>query len=252
MPVNTEGHTIVGGYVIGDELDIGDIGVDGATQWETTLNPDDNLYTVRFYGRNGELIEERKMPVDWSETEFAAIHDEDTPERDIHLNTDETWRAEFTGFDGTGIPHMTYDGNGLNFYGEDGELLWRADGVGMYTQGTSSAEYPARNFNLDGWPAIYDADTRLTDDDYARYLNATRESAEDYLRMIHGSRTEQREHFIRTRSRYLDEIFLKGEWKILEEEEQPDIEDERGGALDEFLNGFKPQKTKSERSDEQE
>ena len=35
-------------------------------------------------------------------------------------------------------------------------------------------------------------------------------------------------------------------------EEEPDIEDERGGALDEFLEQFKPQNTTPERSDEQE
>lgn len=42
---------------------------------------------------------------------------------------------------------------------------------------------------------------------------------------------------------------LLGEWKTTEEE--PDIKAERGGALDEFLDEFKPQTT-PERSDEQE
>ena len=41
---------------------------------------------------------------------------------------------------------------------------------------------------------------------------------------------------------------LLGEWKTIEEE--PDIKAERGGALDEFLDEFKPQTT-PERSDEQ-
>lgn len=41
---------------------------------------------------------------------------------------------------------------------------------------------------------------------------------------------------------------LLGEWKTTEEE--PDIKAERGGALDEFLDEFKPQTT-PERSDEQ-
>ena len=70
--------------------------------------------------------------------------------------------------------------------------------------------------------------------------------------MTYGTRTEMRENFVRMRSRYLDEMFLKGEWKIPDDEEQPDIKDERGGALDEFLEEFKPQKTNPERSDEQE
>lgn len=254
MPVNTDGHTIVGGYVIGDELDIGDIGVDGATQVETTLNPDDNLYTVRFYGRDGELIEERQMPVDWSETEITDAPEENTTEQASAPSINDIWATELPEL-GARIPYMALDGNGLNYYDEDGELLWRADNLGMYTtQSTSSAVYPVRNFrlNIDDFPATYDEDTRLADDDYARYLDATRESAEDFLRMVHGTRTELRDDFIRMRRRHLDEIFLKGEWKTPEEEEQPDIQEERGGALDEFLEKFTPQKTTPERSDEQE
>lgn len=41
-------------------------------------------------------------------------------------------------------------------------------------------------------------------------------------------------------------------WKIPEEEEQPDVQEERGGVLDEFLEKFTPQKTTPERGDEQE
>ena len=44
-------------------------------------------------------------------------------------------------------------------------------------------------------------------------------------------------------------IFCDGEW-IVGENEQPDIKEEQGGALDEFLDEFKPQTT-TERSDEQ-
>ena len=85
------------------------------------------------------------------------------------------------------------------------------------------------------------------------WTQSRRECTTPYQRlMTYGTRTELREDFIRARSRHLDEIFLKGEWKIPEEEEQPDIQEERGGALDEFLKKFTPQKTTPERSDEQE
>lgn len=254
-------ETIVGGYVLGEALDLGTLSADEVAQVDTAINPDDNLYTVRFYGRDGELIEERQLPVEWDETGFTTVHDEDVPERDIRLSADEPWRAEFTGFDNIRIPYMTYDGNSLSFYGNDGELAWRADGVGVTMQGTSSVEYHTALNMRDLWQMpVYDEDTAITDD-YERYSNPyirrynegeLRDRAEEYLRTTYGTRTEMREDFIRARSRYLDEIFLKGEWKIPEEEEQPDIQEERGGALDEFLEKFTPQKTTPERSDEQE
>lgn len=178
-------ETVVGGYVLGETLGLGTLSEDDVAQVDTALNPDDNLYTVRFYGRDGELLQEQRLPMEWSETEFATIHEEDTPERDVQLGTNESWETEHSGLR---FPHMVYDGDGLNYYGEDGELLWRADGVGMYAQGASSAEYHTALNMRDLWPT-------------------------------------------------------KGEWKTPEEGEQPDIQDERGGALDEFLDGFKPQKT---------
>ena len=98
-----------------------------------------------------------------------------------------------------------------------------------------------------------DDDERYGNPYIRRYVEGElRDRAEERLRMTYGTRTELREDFLRTRSRHLDEIFLKGEWKIPEEEEQPDIQEERGGALDEFLEKFTPQKTTPERSDEQE
>lgn len=49
---------------------------------------------------------------------------------------------------------------------------------------------------------------------------------------------------------HLEGVFWMGQWNTSDDKEQPDIEDERGGALDEFLDEFKPQTT-PERSDEQ-
>lgn len=233
---------ITGGYVLGEDLDIGRV-----AQVDTALNQDDNMYTVRFYGRDGELIQEQQVAANLSDLNAVTTVSED----DI-LQGDTA--------PGLRIPYMTLDDNGLNYYGEDGDLLWRADGAMMYAQSTSSNEYhmAGSNLNIEEIFGPYDTDTLM--DDNERYSNPyirryvegeLRDRAEDYLRMTYGTRAEQREHFLDMRSRHLDEIFIKGEWEI-PEEEQPDIKDERGGALDEFLEKFTPQKTTPERSDEQE
>ena len=141
-----------------------------------------------------------------------------------------------------------------------GDFLWRADGVGVTVQSTSSNEYrmAGRNLDIEEIFGPFDTDTRMDDDErygnpyIRRHTEDERDRAEDYLRMVHGTRTELRDDFIRIRRRHLDETYLKGEWKIPEEEEQPDIQEEHGGALDDFLEKFTPQKTTTERSDKQE
>lgn len=233
---------ITGGYVLGEDLNI-----DMVSQVDTALNPDDNMYTVRFYGRDGELIQEQQVAANLADLNAVTTVSED----DI-LQDDMT--------PGLRIPYMTLDGGRLNYYGEDDNLLWSVDSTGMYVQGTSSAEYHSALNMRDLWETpIYDTDTRMDDDErygnpyIRRYVEGElRDRAEERLRMTYGTRTELREDFLRTRSRHLDELFIKGEWKIPEEEEQPDIQEERGGALDEFLEKFTPQKTTPERSDEQE
>lgn len=52
-------------------------------------------------------------------------------------------------------------------------------------------------------------------------------------------------------SQRLEHVFCFGEWNASDDEDEPEIKEERGGALDEFINGLKPQKTTPERSDEQ-
>lgn len=199
-------------------------------QTQTEFLPDSNEYLIRYFGIDGALLTEQRITADAIE-QFNNIH----------------------------VPHMEYDMNGMRWYDTSGEMVWRADGTGAYVQGTSSNEYSMAGRNLDIDAEIFgpfDTDTEpmftLTESEYQRYLDMTRDSAERYLDITYGTRTELREDFLRTRSRHLDEIFLKGEWKIPEEEEQPDIKDERGGALDEFLEKFTPQKITPERSDEQE
>jgi len=206
-------------------------------QVDTALNPDDNQYTIRFYGRDGELIQEQRVPVQWAETEA------------IDVNTGQI----------TSLPRLEFEDGGLTYYGTAGDFLWRADGVGVTTQSTSSNEYRVAGRNLDIGEIFgpFDTDTRMNDDErygnpyLRRHAEDERGRAEDYLRMTYGTRTEMREDFIRMRSKYLDEMFLKSERKM-SEDEQPDIQAERGGALDEFLEEFKPHNTTPERSDEQE
>lgn len=206
-------------------------------QVDTALNPDDNQYTIRFYGRDGELIQEQRVPVQWAETEA------------IDVNTGQI----------TSLPRLEFEDGGLTYYGTAGDFLWRADGVGVTTQSTSSNEYRVAGRNLDIGEIFgpFDTDTRMNDDErygnpyLRRHAEDERGRAEDYLRMTYGTRTEMREDFIRMRSKYLDEMFLKSERKM-PEDEQPDIQAERGGALDEFLEEFKPHNTTPERSDEQE
>ena len=48
----------------------------------------------------------------------------------------------------------------------------------------------------------------------------------------------------------LERVFCFGGWDTSDGEDEPEIKEERGGALDEFLDEFKPQTT-PERSDEQ-
>lgn len=232
-----DNETIVGGYAFGDHLNLEEFSANGVSQVETELSPDDNQYTIRFYGRDGELIQEQRVPAVWTEAETFDVE---------------------TGQVGE-LPRLVFDGDGLSYYGDNGDYLWRADGVGVTTQSTSSNQYhmAGRNLNIQDIFGFYDTDTRIDDD--RRYGNPyvrryteeeMRESAEDYLRMTHGSRAEQRDNFIRMRSRHFDEMFLKGEWNTHENDEQPDIQAERGGALDEFLEEFKPHNTTPERSDE--
>lgn len=232
-----DNETIVGGYAFGDHLNLEEFSANGVSQVETELSPDDNQYTIRFYGRDGELIQEQRVPAVWTEAETFDVE---------------------TGQVGE-LPRLVFGGDGLSYYGDNGDYLWRAYGVGVTTQSTSSNQYhmAGRNLNIQDVFGFYDTDTRIDDD--RRYGNPyvrryteeeMRESAEDYLRMTHGSRAERRDNFIRMRSRHFDEMFLKGEWNTHENDEQPDIQAERGGALDEFLEEFKPHNTTPERSDE--
>ena len=190
-----DNETIVGGYAFGDHLNIEEFSANGVSQVEIELSPDDNQYTIRFYGRDGELIQEQRVPAVWTEAETFDVE---------------------TGQVGE-LPRLVFDGDGLSYYGDNGDYLWRADGVGVTTQSTSSNQYhmAGRNLNIQDIFGFYDTDTRIDDD--RRYGNPyvrryteeeMRESAEDYLRMTHGSRAEQRDNFIRMRSRHFDEMFL--------------------------------------------
>ena len=131
-------------------------------------------------------------------------------------------------------------GRGNVWYDRDtGTLEWTASNESTYY----------RNIDIDmrEWDREQDAHhsvyRREYPHDYSRSERALIREAERYLRDVEWPRRVQAERRAR--------IFCDGEWTGgCDYAEQPDIKDERGGALDEFLDEFKPQTT-PERSDEQ-
>lgn len=151
----------------------------------------------------------------------------------------------------------------VRLYGPNGELiseqimavdLSRDAAPPLYfEQATSSNAYTASGRNLDidmrEWDREQDAHhsiyrreyTSMFERDYSRPEREFIRDAERYLRDVEWPR--------RVRAERRACIFSDGEWiGGCDYAEQPDIKDERGGALDEFLDEFKPQTT-PERSD---
>lgn len=190
------------------------------TRLETTYLPATNENRIRMYGANGELICEQIMAVDFGQ-EIA-------------------------------IPRVEYGLGQMRYFGDTGVLEWRAEGEPVYhEQATSSNMYEAVGRNLDidmrEWDREQDAHhsvyRREYPHDYSRSERELIREAERYLRDVEWPRRVRAE-----RAR----VYCDGEWTGgIGREEEPDIKAERGGALDEFLNGFKPQETTPERSDEQ-
>lgn len=123
------------------------------------------------------------------------------------------------------IPRVEYGLGQMRYFGDTGVLEWRAEGEPVYhEQATSSNMYEAVGRNLD-------IDMREWDREQdAHHSVYRREYPHDY------SRSERE---------LIREAWTGG----CDYAEQPEIKDERGGALDEFLDEFKPQTT-PERSDE--
>ena len=190
------------------------------TRLETTYLPETNENRIRMYGADGELICEQIMAVDFGQ-EIA-------------------------------IPRVEYGLGQMRYFGDTGVLEWRAEGEPVYhEQATSSNMYEAvgRNLDIDMREWDREQDThhsvyrREYPHDYSRSERELIREAERYLRDVEWPR--------RVRAERRARIFCDGEWTGgCDYAEQPDIKDERGGALDEFLDEFKPQTT-PERSDEQ-
>ena len=131
-------------------------------------------------------------------------------------------------------------GRGNVWYDRDtGTLEWAESNESTYY----------RNIDIDmrEWDREQDAHhsvyRREYPHDYSRSERELIREAERYLRDVEWPR--------RVRAERRARIFCDGEWTGgCDYAEQPDIKDERGGALDEFLDEFKPQTT-PERSDEQ-
>ena len=160
-------------------------------QVQTQFLPESNEYLIRYFGRDGGLVQELRMAAD-----VAAPYG--TLDRDLTFEIPS---------DGLRIPYLVY---GIE-------------------QATSSNEYHLSgrnlNLNLDDICAPFDMDTSP--------------GLENLGELELGSE-------------WLDEIFLPNADWAMKQAEESDIEEERGGALDEFLDEFKPHNTTPERSDEQE
>lgn len=168
--------------------------------------------------------------------------------------------AELTRLETTYLPESNE--HRVRWYGPNGELireqimavdLSRDTALPLYSeQATSSNAYTAsgRNPDIDmrEWDREQDAHhsvyRREYPHDYSRSERELIREAERYLRDVERPR--------RVRAERRARIFCDGEWTGgCDYAEQQDIKDERGGALDEFLDEFKPQIT-PERNDEQE
>lgn len=193
-------------------------------QTQTEFLPDSNEYLIRYFGVDGALLSEQRITADVID-QFNNIH----------------------------VPNMGYDMDGMRWYDTSGEMVWRADGTGVYVQGTSSDEYRMAGRNLDIDAEIFgpfdtDPEPRFTESEYQMYLDlAVGTTTDRYTDITYGGGSSA---FHTRRRDYFEKIFCNGDWGNTEE--QPDIEAERGGALDEFLEEFKPHNTTPERSDEQE
>ena len=186
-------------------------------QVQTQFLPESNEYLIRYFGHDGELVEELRMAADVA-----------TPPHRLELDRD-----------------------GMLLVNDSGETLWHSDGFNMYAQGTSSAGYrAATNINIEDIFGPFDTDPApgFTESEYQMYLDLEVGAPTDrYTDITYGGGSSV---FHTRRRDYFEKIFCNGDWGNVEE--QPDIEAECGGALDEFLEEFKPQKTNPDRSDEQE
>lgn len=133
------------------------------------------------------------------------------------------------------MPTSVEYGHGeMRYYGDAGVLEWRASGMPVYyEQATSSNAYPTIGRNLDidiqEWERENDAHHSIYRQEYP-WQNVCVSNDIDLSKCA----------------------FLYGEWLCEDsEQEEADIKEERGGALDEFIDGLKPQKTTPERSDKQ-
>ena len=133
------------------------------------------------------------------------------------------------------FPQQIVYGHGRMWYDRDtGELSCRE---------TSDPDY-YRNLDIDmrEWDREQDAHHSVYRREYERAYDDANYGNPYVRRYAETLREEGLRHLER-------DFHLLGKWNITDEE--PDIKAERGGALDEFLDEFKPQTT-PERSDEQE
>lgn len=179
-------------------------------QIQTQFLPESNEYLIRYFGHDRGLVEELRMAADVAAT-----------------------------------PHiLELDTNGVRLVDDNREAIWSADRLYMYTQGTSSAGYSAaHNIEIEDIFGPFDTvpEPGFTESEYQMYLDLSVGSTTDrYTDITYGGGSRA---FHMRRGDYFDKAYDNTD-------EQPDINVERGGTLDEFLEEFKPHHTTPERSDE--
>lgn len=247
-------HVITGGYVMGDTIDVSNS--HGIREFHVNNNPDGS-YEVQYQDSDGNVLFSQRV-------DAQGTSSREYPRRGYRLNNmvvDE-WRGLMYDTDTTlglgNLGELRMDEDGMSFHGDNGEVLTRISNGQVFTEAgvtgnvANEATFTASNavWNEDvlrellGTPVVSmpqheEADVTYEYNPYLRrYLEDTvgegRATGPDYLRMPNGSRRYQRHSWLDYKLEYLDKKF--GDKFDLES--LPDIEDERGGALDKFLNGF--------------
>lgn len=247
-------HVITGGYVAGDTLDL----PRNHTLREVHVNNNpDGSYEVQYQDSDGNVLFSQRV-------DAQGTSSREYPHRGFRVNNmilDE-WRSFPYDTDTTlglgNLGELRIDEDGMSLHGENGEVFTRISNGQVFAEAgvtgntAREATFTASNavWNEDvlrellgtpvvSMPRYEEADVTCEYNPYYRRyvedtMNAVRATSPDYLRMPNGSRKYQRHSWLDYKLGYLDKKF--GDKFDLES--LPDIEDERGGALDEFLDGF--------------
>lgn len=247
-------HIIAGGYVLGDTIDVSNS--HSLREFHVNNNPDGS-YEIQYRDSDGNVLFSQRV-------DAQGTSSREYPRRGYRLNNmifDE-WRSfpydndTMMGMDNMGT--ICFDDDGLSFRDEAGEVRTRISNGQVFSEdgviggNAREATFTASNavWNEDvlrelletpvvSMPQHDDADVTYEFNPYLRrYVeDATSYGYADshnYFRIPNGSKKYQRHSWLDYKREYIDKKFGGN----FDPESLPDIEDERGGVLDEFLKGF--------------